>query len=206
LGEASRAHFARLQALLAEQGVIFRLNPRLVRGLDYYNLTVFEWIAPLGGTPLTVCGGGRYDPLVEMLGGKPAPGCGFALGVERILELMREQAVEADASQCDVYIVHSGDETLAAAVNAAERLRDAGLDVLMHAGGGSFKSQFKRADASGAGWAVIVGEDELARGEVSVKWLRDPDATGGGGRQTSVRLETLGDYMVDAITADDEPN
>lgn len=204
LGEASRAHFARLQALLAEQGVVFRVNPRLVRGLDYYNLTVFEWVAPVGGTTLTVCGGGRYDPLVEMLGGKPAPGCGFALGVERILELMREQSIETDESQCDVYIVHAGDATLAAAINAAERLRDSGLDVLMHAGGGSFKSQFKRADSSGAGWAVILGEDELTRGEASVKWLRDPDAASGGGRQTSVRIESLGDYLVDAITADGE--
>ena len=178
LGDDSRAHFEGLQSLLRSQNIPHRINPRLVRGLDYYNLTVFEWVAPLGGTPLTVCGGGRYDPLVAMLGGKDAPGCGFALGVERILELMREQAIEADPSQCDVYVVHTGNEALPVAVNAAERLRDAGLDVLMHAGAGSFKSQFKRADASGASFAVIIGSDEVASGEAGLKWLRDEGEIG----------------------------
>jgi histidyl-tRNA synthetase len=178
------------------------VNPRLVRGLDYYNLTVFEWVAPIGGSLLTVCGGGRYDPLVGMLGGKPAPGIGFALGVERILELMREQSVETETGQCDIYVVHSGEDTLAAALHTAERLRDAGIDVLMHAGGGSFKSQFRRADASGAQFAVVLGPDELARGEAGLKWLRDEGAATGSGRQQSVPLETLPDSVIDALLSD----
>jgi histidyl-tRNA synthetase len=140
--------------------------------------------------------------LIEMLGGRPTPACGFALGVERILELMREQHVALDESQCDVYVVHSGDETLASAVAAAEALRDAGLDVLMHCGGGSFKSQFRRADASGAAFAVIIGPDELARGEASLKWLRDEAAGVAGGRQESVSRSSLGDRIVDAMSGD----
>ncbi len=204
LGDESRAHFDRVRSLLSAQNIPHRVNPRLVRGLDYYNLTVFEWVAPLGDTVLTVCGGGRYDPLVEMLGGKPAPGCGFALGVERILELMREQAIDTDPSQCDVYVVHQGDETLAAALDAAERLRDAGLDVLMHAGGGSFKAQFRRADGSGAQFAVVIGPDELARGEVGLKWLRDEGGATASGRQRAVALSGLADAVVDAMLAEGE--
>jgi histidyl-tRNA synthetase len=202
LGEASRQHFDNLRRLLDSQNIPHRVNPRLVRGLDYYNLTVFEWVAPIGGSLLTVCGGGRYDPLVGMLGGKPAPGIGFALGVERILELMREQSVETETRQCDIYVVHSGEDTLAAALHTAERLRDAGIDVLMHAGGGSFKSQFRRADASGAQFAVVLGPDELARGEAGLKWLRDQGAATGSGRQQSVPLETLPDSVIDALLTD----
>ncbi|MCL4185079.1 MAG: histidine--tRNA ligase, partial [Burkholderiaceae bacterium] len=192
LGEESLAHFERLQALLRSQNLPFRINPRLVRGLDYYNLTVFEWVADVGGTALTICGGGRYDPLVEMLGGKPAPACGFAIGVERVLEMLRARGEGAAAAQCDVYVVHQGDETLEAALQAAERLRDAGLDVLLHCGGGSFKAQFRRADASGAQLAVIIGVDELARGEASVKWLRSGAAPGEPARQEPVPLAGLG--------------
>ena len=203
LGEASLAHFEALQRLLKSQNLPFRINPRLVRGLDYYNLTVFEWVADVGGTSLTICGGGRYDPLVEMLGGKPAPACGFAMGVERVLELMRSQAARPDQAQCDVYVVHHGEQTQEAALQAAERLRDAGLDVLLHCGGGSFKSQFKRADASGAQFAVIVGIDELARGEATVKWLRGEAGAAGAGRQQSVALASLGEFVVDAIVAAD---
>jgi histidyl-tRNA synthetase len=203
LGDASRAHLDRISGLLRDRGIPHRINPRLVRGLDYYNLTVFEWVAELGGTPLTVCGGGRYDPLIEMLGGRPAPACGFALGVERIIELMREQALSVDTAECDVYLVHSGDETLAAALAAAEALRDAGLDVLMHCGGGSFKSQFRRADASGASFAVVIGPDELARGEAGLKWLRDEGARLAAGRQESVSLAGLRDRIVDAMTEAD---
>ncbi len=202
LGAESLAHFERLQALLRAQNLPFRINPRLVRGLDYYNLTVFEWVADVGGASLTVCGGGRYDPLVEMLGGKPAPACGFALGVERILEMMRARGEGDAAPQCEVYVVHQGDATLEPALQAAERLRDAGLDVILHAGGGSFKSQFRRADASGARLAVIVGGDELARGEVSVKWLRAGDA-GAAGSQQSVALARLAEWVVDGIAADE---
>lgn len=201
LGPGSLAHFERLQALLRSQNLPFRINPRLVRGLDYYNLTVFEWVADIGGAPLTVCGGGRYDPLVEMLGGKPAPACGFALGVERVLELMRTAGHGAAAPQCDVYVVHQGDETLEAALQAAERLRDAGLDVILHCGEGGFKSQFRRADASGARLAVIVGGDEMARGEASVKWLRAGQA-GAGGPQRPVPLDRLAELVVEAIVAD----
>ncbi len=204
LGPESRAHLDRLSALLKSHGIAHRINPRLVRGLDYYNLTVFEWVAELGGTALTVCGGGRYDPLIEMLGGRPTPACGFALGVERILELMREQSIAVDASQCDVYVVHSGDETLPAALAASESLRDAGLDVLMHCGGGSFKSQFRKADASGALFAVVIGPDELAKGEVGLKWLRDPAAATGSGRQESVAVDRLCERVVDAMTEDSD--
>ncbi len=200
LGTGSLAHFERLQALLRAQNLPFRINPRLVRGLDYYNLSVFEWVADIGGTELTICGGGRYDPLIEMLGGKPAPACGFALGVERVLGMLREQHATSAPAQCDVYVVHHGDATLEAALHAAERLRDAGLDVILHGGGGSFKSQFKRADASGAQFALILGVDELARGEASLKWLRDTTAPA---RQESVALERVVERVHDAIAHDD---
>ncbi|HLT27258.1 MAG TPA: histidine--tRNA ligase [Zeimonas sp.] len=208
LGDESRAHFERLQQLLRAQNLPFRINPRLVRGLDYYNLSVFEWIADVGGTPLTICGGGRYDPLIAMLGGKDAPACGFALGVERVLDLLREQEEGASAARCDVYVVHHGDATLEAALGAAERLRDAGLDVILHCGGGSFKSQFRRADASGAQFALILGVDELARDEASLKWLRASPAAGdgaadraaaGAARQESVPLARVVDRVLDAI-------
>jgi len=208
LGDASRAHFERLQQLLRSQNLPYRINPRLVRGLDYYNLSVFEWVAPVGGTPLTICGGGRYDPLIAMLGGKDAPACGFALGVERVLSLLREQDdAAARAAQCDVYVVHHGDATLEAALVAAERLRDAGLDVILHCGGGSFKSQFRKADASGARFALIVGVDELARGEASLKWLREGAAEAGAGggapRQQSIALGHVVEAVLEAITEDD---
>ncbi len=209
LGDESLAHFERLQQLLRSQNLPYRINPRLVRGLDYYNLSVFEWVAPVGGTPLTICGGGRYDPLIAMLGGKDAPACGFALGVERVLSLLREQddAAALRAAQCDVYVVHHGDATLEAALGCAERLRDAGLDVILHCGGGSFKSQFRRADASGARFALILGVDELARGEASLKWLRqgaaDADTGGGAPRQASIALERVVERVLEAITEDD---
>ncbi len=205
LGEASQAHFDRLQQLLRAQNLPYRINPRLVRGLDYYNLTVFEWVADVGGAPLTICGGGRYDPLIAMLGGKDAPACGFALGVERVLALLRERAdAAASAAQGDVYVVHHGDATLEAALVAAERLRDAGLDVILHCGGGSFKSQFRKADASGAQFALILGVDELARGEVSLKWLRDmPLESGAAPRQESVALERIVERVLDAMTDED---
>ena len=199
LGEASLAHFERLQSLLCAQNIPFRINPRLVRGLDYYNLTVFEWVAD----GLTICGGGRYDPLVEMLGGKPSPACGFALGVERVLEMMRRAQAEVDASQCDVYVVHQGDAAQAAALQAAERLRDAGLDVVLNCGGGSFKAQFKRADASGAFAAVVLGEDELASGEATIKWLRGGGGESGAGQQQRVAMSALADAVVEAMVADD---
>ncbi|TXF11067.1 histidine--tRNA ligase [Pelomicrobium methylotrophicum] len=171
LDEASLKHFEALQSLLRAQKVEFRINPRLVRGLDYYNRTVFEWVTTRLGAQGTVCAGGRYDGLVEQLGGKPTPACGFAMGVERLLALLKEKGVEAPAP-VDVYVVHQGERASALAPQVAETLRDAGLRVVLHCGGGSFKSQLKKADASGAQVAVIIGDDEAQAGEVSVKPLR----------------------------------
>jgi histidyl-tRNA synthetase len=168
LGDASRAHFEGLQRLLAAAGVPFQINPRLVRGLDYYNLTVFEWITDRLGAQGTVCGGGRYDGLFAQLGGKPTPGVGFAAGVERLVALL---AAPAPAGP-DAYLVHQGAGTLEFAFALGEELRAAGFAVVLHAGGGSFKSQMKKADASGAALALIVGEDELKAGAVTVKPLR----------------------------------
>jgi len=170
-----------------------------VRGLDYYNLTVFEWVAD----GLTICGGGRYDPLIEMLGGRAAPACGFALGIERVLELMRAAGELQDASSCDVYVVHQGDAAQLAALQAAERLRDAALDVVLHCGGGGFKAQFKRADASGAFLAVVLGDDEVAAGEATLKWLRGADGEVGAGRQARVPLSGLVESVIDAIANDE---
>jgi histidyl-tRNA synthetase len=173
LGEASLKHFEGVRALLAEAAIPCSINPRLVRGLDYYNLTVFEWVTDALGAQGTVCAGGRYDGLVGQLGGKSAPACGFAMGVERLLALWREQGNQHEVPQPDVYVVHQGERASGLGFRAAEALRDAGLKVHFHCGGGSFKSQMKKADASGAQLAVIVGDDEAAAGEVTLKHLRD---------------------------------
>jgi len=172
LGEASLAHFEGLKKLLAAAGVEFTLNPRLVRGLDYYNLTVFEWISDALGAQGTVCGGGRYDGLFAQLGGKPAPGVGFAMGCERLVALMKASGGAQAACVPDAYVVHQGEGTLEYAFMVADALRSAGHAVVLHGGGGSFKSQMKKADASGAWLALIVGEDEVRAGEISVKALR----------------------------------
>jgi histidyl-tRNA synthetase len=172
LGEASLAHFEGLKKLLAAAGVEFTLNPRLVRGLDYYNLTVFEWISDALGAQGTVCGGGRYDGLFAQLGGKPAPGVGFAMGCERLVALMRDSGRAPAPPRPDAYLLHQGEGAAAYAFALADALRSAGHSVVLHAGGGSFKSQMKKADASGAWLALVVGEDELQAGEVSVKSLR----------------------------------
>jgi histidyl-tRNA synthetase len=172
LGDASLAHFEGLKKLLAAAGVEFTLNARLVRGLDYYNLTVFEWVSATLGAQGTVCGGGRYDGLFEQLGGKPAPGVGFAMGCERLVALIRDSGNAPAARKPDAYVVHQGEGTLECAFTVADELRSAGHAVVLHAGGGSFKSQMKKADASGAWVALIVGEDELRAGELSVKALR----------------------------------
>ncbi|OZI24310.1 histidine--tRNA ligase [Bordetella genomosp. 7] len=195
LGDESRAHFDGLCQLLADAGIEYRLNPRLVRGLDYYNLTVFEWVTDRLGAQGTVCGGGRYDGLVELLGGKPAPAVGFAIGMERLLDLWQQVCPSASASapECDVYVVHQGDQAQRAAARVGEQLRDAGLSVIVHAGSSGFKSQFKRADASGARVAVILGTDELAAGAASVKFLR-ADAAGEGAQQ-QVPLDQLADVL-----------
>jgi tetratricopeptide (TPR) repeat protein len=173
LGAESRAHFEGLGRLLAAAGVPYELNPRLVRGLDYYNLTVFEWVSDRLGAQGTVCGGGRYDGLFAQLGGKPAPGVGFAAGVERLVALLRESGRAGARRAPDAYLVSQGAGTMEYAFALGEELRAAGFAVVLHAGGGSFKSQMKKADASGAALALIVGEDELAAGTVSVKPLRE---------------------------------
>jgi histidyl-tRNA synthetase len=156
---------------LRAAGVAFRLNERLVRGLDYYNRTVFEWTTDRLGAQGTVCAGGRYDGLVEQIGGKPAPACGYAMGVERLLALMSDATLARPAP--DVYLVRQGESALKYGAAVAERLRDAGLSVALHCGGGSFKAQMKRADASGARYAVIVGDDEAGTDELTLKPLRE---------------------------------
>jgi histidyl-tRNA synthetase len=180
LGEASLAHLAGVRAVLDAAGLPYRVNPRLVRGMDYYNLTVFEWVTDHLGSQGTVCGGGRYDTLIEQLGGKPAPAVGWGMGIERMLLLLEAMGVTAPAPVPDVFAIVPGPEALAIAMTTCEALRAAGLAVLMHGAGatgwGSMKSQFKRADASGARHALIFGADELARGEVSLKSLRNADA------------------------------
>jgi len=202
LGEESLAHFEGVQRLLKANNIPFKINPRLVRGLDYYNLTVFEWITDKLGAQGTIAGGGRYDPLIQQMGGKPAPACGWAMGIERIIELMREEKLAPEAPGCDVYLVHQGEAAGQQAIIVAERLRDAGLDVVVHATpdgkSGSFKSQMKRADASGASFAVIIGEDEVAAGVMQVKQLRGGSA-GDGGPQASVAAEAVVDHIIDAM-------
>ncbi|CAN1544243.1 HisS Histidyl-tRNA synthetase [Burkholderiaceae bacterium] len=198
LGETSRAHFDGVCARLTDAGVPYRLNPRMVRGLDYYNLTVFEWVTDKLGAQATVCGGGRYDGLIELLGGKAAPAVGFAIGMERLLDLWGQYQPEVALPECEVYVVHQGDEAQRRAALLAESLRDAGMSVIVHAGAASFKSQFKRADASAASIAVILGGDELAAGVASVKMLRAvaqaPDAA-----QFSVPLDDLVAFLKDKV-------
>ncbi|HQT01060.1 MAG: histidine--tRNA ligase [Hydrogenophilales bacterium 16-64-46] len=172
LGDESRVHFEGVQALLTANGVSFEINPRLVRGLDYYNRTVFEWVTDQLGAQGTVCAGGRYDGLVEQLGGKPAPAAGFAMGIERLLALMETAGAVPEAAGPDVYIVHAGEQAAAHAWRVAAAMRAAGLAVVMHAGGGSFKSQMKKADTSRARYAVIIGDDEAVSGDVTLKSLR----------------------------------
>jgi histidyl-tRNA synthetase len=200
LGEASLAHFDGVKRLLDRNNVQFSVNPRLVRGLDYYNRTVFEWVTDELGAQGTICAGGRYDPLIEQFGGKATPGVGFAMGIERIIELMKGLGEPAAPSQCDVYMVHQGEEAQVQAFILAERLRDAGLDVVLHcatlAGAGSFKSQMKKADGSGAAFAVIMGEDEVANQVAAVKSLR---GAAGEQQQASVAFDAVVDHIVDQI-------
>jgi histidyl-tRNA synthetase len=180
LGEASLKHFDAVRAVLDAVGQPYRVNPRMVRGMDYYNLTVFEWVTDRLGAQGTVCGGGRYDGLIEMIGGKPAPAVGWGLGIERVLDLLKQSGVEPAARPWDAYAIIPDAAALAHASATAETLRACGVSVLLHAaakeGLGGMKSQFKKADASGARHALIFGADELARGEVSIKALRDPAA------------------------------
>ena len=193
LGEASLAHFNAVKSILDANGVPFRINPRLVRGMDYYNLTVFEFITESLGSQGTICGGGRYDYLIEQVGGKPAPAVGWALGVERVLELILERGEALASLAPDAYAVVPDASTLPVVMKTLQALRAAGVSVQMHAGTGeamgSMKSQFKKADASAATFALIFGSDELARGEVTVKSLRD-----GQGAQRLERLDAVASW------------
>jgi histidyl-tRNA synthetase len=172
LGDASRAHYAGWKSMLDALGIPYVENPRLVRGLDYYNLSVFEWVTTDLGAQGTICAGGRYDGLIEQLGGKAAPGIGFGMGMERVLLLLQEKNLIPPAPAVDVYLVQQGAGAQTYALKLAQQLRKAGLSVLQHAGDASFKSQMKKADTSGAKFAVIVGEDEMSAGTATVKALR----------------------------------
>jgi histidyl-tRNA synthetase len=203
LGVDSRAHFERLQRLLKLRGIRFEVDPNLVRGLDYYSLTVFEWVTDALGAQSAVCGGGRYDGLIELLGGAPTPAVGFAVGIERVLELIRIGGFES-LKQTDVYVVHSGAGALELGLQVAEQLRDNGFDVAVNAGEGSFKSQMKRADASGASFAVIIGEDEVKAGDVTLKVMRDAEGdVPGGGEQQRVPINGLSDRLLEAFGIDE---
>ena len=170
LGDETRAHFASLCQLLDDAGVAYTINARLVRGLDYYNRTVFEWVTTKLGAQGTIAGGGRYDSLVERLGGNPTPACGFGIGLERVFLLMQEYGVIAENAP-DIYLVNVGELAEQQAFKVAETLRGAGLSVVLHAGGGSFKSQMKKADRSGARYAAILGDDEVQANQISLKPL-----------------------------------
>ena len=177
LGASSLAHFEAVKAILDAHGVAYRINPRLVRGMDYYNLTVFEFITESLGSQGTICGGGRYDYLIEQVGGKSAPAVGWALRVERVLELIKEQGEAPLAPVPDVYAVVPDAAALPQVMRTLHSLRQQGVSVQMHAGSGegmgSMKSQFKKADASGARFALVFGAEELAQGQVTIKSLRD---------------------------------
>jgi histidyl-tRNA synthetase len=194
LDDAALAHFEALQGLLRANGIEFELNSRLVRGLDYYNRTVFEWVTDQLGAQGTVCAGGRYDGLIEQLGGKPAPAAGFAMGIERLLALMEVAGTPLAPPVPDAYIVHAGDAAQGFAWQVAGKLRSAGLDTVMHCGGGSFKSQMKKADASRARCAVIIGDDEAAAQQVTIKPLR------GTAEQTRVELARAIEFLKNATT------
>ncbi|BCV67255.1 histidine--tRNA ligase [Shewanella carassii] len=196
LGEDSKAHFARLCELLEAVGIQYKVNPRLVRGLDYYNRTVFEWVTDSLGAQGTVLAGGRYDGLVSQLGGKETPAVGFAMGLERIVLLLETLELNADvAAEVDVYVTAMGDDCVIEAMKIAQELREKlpKLKVMSHCGGGNFKKQMKRADKSGAGFALIIGETELANNKVAVKPLR------GDGAQQDVERQALADYLAELI-------
>jgi histidyl-tRNA synthetase len=197
LGEASLKHFDGVQSVLKDAGIDYAIDHRLVRGLDYYNLTVFEWITDRLGAQGTVCGGGRYDGLFAQIGGKPATAAGFAMGIERLIALLRDESAPAPGESPDVYLVHQGEAADRYAFTVAERLRDHGFTVTHHCGGGSFKSQMKRADGSGAPVAVIIGDDEANAREASVKPLREDRD------QKRVPLDELPAVLTDTLYMDE---
>jgi histidyl-tRNA synthetase len=190
LGSDSREHFDRFCAGLDDAGIGYEVNPRLVRGLDYYNRTVFEWITDSLGAQGTVCAGGRYDGLVAQLGGRPTPAVGFAMGLERLISMLEANPPAPDAG-LDAYLVAVGERPQTQALLLAEKLRDAlpRLRLMCHCGGGSFKSQFKKADRSGARFALVLGDGELERGLVGMKPLRED------GEQLEVALDRLADFF-----------
>lgn len=203
LGAESNAHFTELKHYLDDSGVSYTVNPRMVRGLDYYNLTVFEWITGELGAQGTVCGGGRYDGLIELFGGKPAPAVGFAIGVERLIELVKLASSLEAVDGCDVYVLHqssAGNSAARLAFRVAEDLRDAGCEVLLHCGGGSFKSQMKKADASGAEYAVLIGDDEMAARQVTLKKLRGESS--GDGLQERVSIDLLKPTLIERLAVE----
>ncbi|MBK1717271.1 histidine--tRNA ligase [Thiocystis violacea] len=194
LGEETRSHFEHICRNLDRAGVAYRINPRLVRGLDYYNRTVFEWITDDLGAQGTVCAGGRYDGLVEQLGGRSTPAVGFAMGLERLVELMALTGLHSEPG-IDAYLVAVGESAQAAAPGIAERLRDGlpSLRLMSHCGGGSFKSQFKKADKSGARFALVLGDGELEREVIGVKDLREET------EQRELRQEDLAAFLADHL-------
>jgi histidyl-tRNA synthetase len=188
LEEDALKHFETVQKILRRHEVAFEINPRLVRGLDYYNRTVFEWTTTRLGAQGTICAGGRFDGLIEQMGGKPTPATGFAIGIERILALLQDDGMIAPRALLDAYVVHQGEMAGEMAGLLAEGLRDQGLSALLDCGGGSFKSQMKRADASGASFAVILGDNEASTGLATLKTLR-------GGEQVSVPVDELSEKI-----------
>ena len=196
LDEESKTHFETLCARLTQAGIEFEINPRLVRGLDYYNRTVFEWVTDSLGAQGTVCAGGRYDGLVEQLGGKATPAVGFAMGIERLVLLLTTLTEEGqDTSFVDVYVTAMGDDAQAYAIEVSEHLRNTlpTTRVMMHCGGGNFKKQLKRADKTGARLALLLGSDEMQSRVVGVKPLRD------GQEQVTVSFDALSDKVVEML-------
>ncbi|MFT5788794.1 MAG: histidyl-tRNA synthetase [Shewanella sp.] len=196
LGEETRSHFSHLCELLDAVGIQYKINPRLVRGLDYYNRTVFEWVTSSLGSQGTVLAGGRYDGLVGQLGGKSTPAVGFAMGLERIVLLLETLELDKDVKPAvDVYVTAMGDNCRVEAIKVAQDLRASlpSLKVMSHCGGGNFKKQMKRADKSGAAVALVIGEDELANNQVAVKYLREDKA------QELVARDALATYIAELI-------
>ena len=197
LDDESRLHFERLRELLDAAGISYEVNPRLVRGLDYYCKTVFEWVTDKLGAQGTVCGGGRYDGMIEQLGGKPTPAVGWAMGVERMILLLQEMQQEPAGlgQQADVYLAHMGDAATVRTMQLAEQLRTdiSGLRLLWHCGGGSLKNQMKKADRCGAKLVLIMGEDELAQGQIQIKPLH------GQGEQQSISLDQVSAHVAELI-------
>jgi histidyl-tRNA synthetase len=197
LDDESRVHFQRLRELLDAADISYEINPRLVRGLDYYCKTVFEWVTDKLGAQGTVCGGGRYDGMIEQLGGKSTPAVGWAMGVERMILLVQEMQQEPAGlgQQADVYLAHMGDAASLRTMQLAEQLRSdiAGLRLLWHCGGGSLKNQMKKADRCGAKLVLIMGEDELAQGQIQLRPLQ------GQGEQQSISLDQVSAHVAELI-------